>query len=206
MNDANSQKKATLRLNHYIAACGQCSRRDADRLIEEGRVEVNGSPGQLGQIVTPTDVVTLDGRKLTPLMIHSSYLYYKPRGIVCTSKDPHAKLTITEELRRLKLPSNLTYAGRLDKESEGVLLLTNDGALVERVSHSAHGHEKEYLVEVDRKISGDSIRRIREGVYLPELARRTSPCLAACPLAIDIPALTELEPPELRNSLAKAAE
>ena len=194
-----------MRLNHYIAACGHCSRRDADALISAGRVRVDGREAVLGQKVNPGEVVTVDSQALQ-LQQHQSYLYYKPQGIVCTSRDPHARQTLTEELHRMGLPHGLTYAGRLDKDSEGALLLTNDGALIERVAHGAHGHEKEYLVELDRPLTEEALRRIRGGVYLPELARRTLPCQAACPMPADVPALSVIEPEEVRGELCRAAE
>lgn len=162
-----------MRLNQYIASCGICSRREADKIIDAGRVSVNGEKASFGMQVTDGDVVEVDGKKINPKIETVVLAYYKPVGVVCTEKDAHAEKTVIEEI---KYPQRVTYAGRLDKDSEGLLILSNDGNLINAMMKSANKHEKEYEVTVDGKISGDFLNRMANGVYLPELDRTTRGC------------------------------
>lgn len=162
-----------MRLNQYIASCGICSRREADKIIDAGRVSVNGEKASFGMQVTEGDVVEVNGKKITPKTETVVLAYYKPVGVVCTEKDAHAEKTVIEEI---KYPQRVTYAGRLDKDSEGLLILSNDGNLINAMMKSANKHEKEYEVTVDGKISGDFLNRMANGVYLPELDRTTRGC------------------------------
>ncbi|MBR4667859.1 MAG: rRNA pseudouridine synthase [Butyrivibrio sp.] len=162
-----------MRLNQYIASCGICSRREADKIIDAGRVSVNGEKASFGMQVTDGDVVEVNGKKITPKTETVVLAYYKPVGVVCTEKDAHAEKTVIEEI---KYPQRVTYAGRLDKDSEGLLILSNDGNLINAMMKSANKHEKEYEVTVDGKISGDFLNRMANGVYLPELDRTTRGC------------------------------
>lgn len=180
----------SMRLNKYLAQCGVCSRRDADKLIAAGKVLVNGSPAQMGQIVTEADVVQV-GKKVmgsrfapdetaadeTVLKPQRKVVLacYKPVGVTCTERDAHAEKKITDLIR---YPARVTYAGRLDKDSEGLLLLTNDGALIDAMMRGANGHEKEYIVKVDREIRDDFTDRMSRGIYLRELKTQTRPCEA----------------------------
>ena len=162
-----------MRINKFIASCGVASRREADRLIEEGRIKVNGKLPSPGMDVDESDTVTLDGRKIS-LNEHFTYLaYYKPVGVVCTEKDAHAKKTVIEDLNYKK---RVTYAGRLDKDSEGLLIMTDDGSLIEAMMKGSKKHEKEYEVTVDGDINGDFLKKMSQGVYLPDLYRTTRPC------------------------------
>ncbi|MBQ8327560.1 MAG: pseudouridine synthase [Lachnospiraceae bacterium] len=162
-----------MRLNKYMAECGMCSRREADRLIEEGRVFVNGMAATLGTQVTETDSVTVNGKELGSKNEKKVYIYYKPVGVTCTEKDKHAKVTVTDSV---KLPVRVTYAGRLDKDSEGLLLLTNDGELIDKLMRGANRHEKEYVVKVQKEITEEFIKKMGQGVYLKELDTTTRPC------------------------------
>lgn len=162
-----------VRLNKYLAVCGVCSRRDADKLIEEGVVHVNGKTACAGMKISDTDVVTVRGKTLHAPRERVVLAYYKPRGVVCTARDAHAERIVTKEIG---YPRRVTYAGRLDKDSEGLLLLTDDGALIDAMMRGKHGHEKEYLVKSDRKWEETAIANMRAGVYLEELAQTTRPC------------------------------
>ena len=162
-----------IRLNKYLAACGVCSRRDADKLIAEGKVTVNGQAAVPGMKVTKQDEVWARGRKLTGEDEKVVLAYYKPVGVVCTERDAHAERIVTEEV---DYPIRVTYAGRLDKDSEGLLLLTNDGALIEAMMRGSGRHEKEYIVKVSAGLSKEAVESMRGGVYLDELAVMSRPC------------------------------
>lgn len=164
-----------MRLNKYLAHCGVCSRREADRLIERGEVMVNGSPAVPGQPVGDEDEVTLLGRKVQVNRKTVVLAYNKPVGVTCTERDPHADKKITD---MIKYPTRVTYAGRLDKDSEGLILLTNDGDLIQAMMRGSNHQEKEYLVEVDREITKEFIDKMTHGIYLEELNVKTKPCIA----------------------------
>lgn len=163
-----------MRLNKYLASCGVCSRRDADKLIEEGVVLVNGETAHAGMQVSEADTVTVRGKVLQVPQDRVVLAYYKPRGVVCTERDAHAERIVTKEI---DYPGRVTYAGRLDKDSEGLLLLTDDGALIDAMMRGKHGHEKEYIVKSDRKWEETAIENMRAGVYLEELSQTTRPCV-----------------------------
>lgn len=162
-----------VRLNKYLASCGVCSRRDADKLIGEGAVLVNGETAQAGMKVSAADTVTVRGKALYAPQDKVVLAYYKPRGVVCTERDAHAGRMMTKEIN---YPRRVTYAGRLDKDSEGLLLLTDDGTLIDAMMRGKNGHEKEYIVKSDRKWEDSAIANMREGVYLAELSQTTRPC------------------------------
>jgi len=162
-----------MRLNHYISSCGVCSRREADKLISTGRVKVNGNVPSPGLSVDDGDIVTVDGREIKLQNKKIVLAYYKPVGVVCTQKDEHALRTLSSEI---KYPVRVTYAGRLDKDSEGLLLLTNDGDLINAMMKGSNRHEKEYEVVVDKKITGDFLNKMAGGVYLKDLDKTTRGC------------------------------
>ena len=167
----NSRKRE--RLNKYLADCGICSRREADRLIESGRVYVNGRCAEMGMRISETDEVTVDGRSLPKQNAKVVLAFYKPLGVTCTEKDRHAEKTIRDVVN---YSTRVTYAGRLDKDSEGLLLLTNDGDLINGLMRAANYHEKEYVVRVNKPVTEEFLRRMSEGVFLKELDVRTRPC------------------------------
>ena len=162
-----------MRLNTYVASCGVCSRREADKLIESGRVTVNGAIPTAGADVSQEDKVLLDGKELKVKESYTYLAYYKPIGVTCTEKDAHAKRTVIEDLG---LDKRVTYAGRLDKDSEGLLIMTDDGNLIQAMMKGSKRHEKEYEVTVDREISGEFLNKMSNGVYLPELDKITRGC------------------------------
>lgn len=162
-----------VRLNKYLAQSGVCSRREADRLIEQGRVLVNGERGVPGVQVTAEDEVTLNGRRIGGRKEPVVLAFYKPKGVVCTERDRHAERILTD---LVQYPVRVTYAGRLDKDSEGLLLLTNDGDLIEAMMRGANGHEKEYVVRVNRELTPQFLAGMEKGVYLSELHQTTRPC------------------------------
>lgn len=161
------------RLNKYMAQAGLCSRREADRYIEAGQVYINGLKAQIGQLVYPGDKVTIGSKQLRDAGEKVILAWYKPVGVTCTEKDPHAKRKISDVFR---YPVRVTYAGRLDKDSEGLLIMTNDGDLINRMMRGANGHEKEYVVKVDKELTEEFRTEMEQGIYLSELEQTTRPC------------------------------
>ncbi|MBO5030429.1 MAG: pseudouridine synthase [Lachnospiraceae bacterium] len=161
------------RLNKYLAECGVCSRREADKLIDQGRVRVNAQKAVSGMQVSAQDVIEVSGKKVKPASAKVVLAYHKPVGITCTEKDRHAEKTIVEAV---KYPVRLTYAGRLDKESDGLMIMTNDGELIQRMMKGANRHEKEYVVKVNREITDEFLSGMANGVWLKDLGETTRPC------------------------------
>lgn len=161
-----------VRLNKFLADAGICSRRQADQMIADGRVTVNGSSAQTGMRVMPGDRVLADGKPVTPEEEEILIVFHKPRGIVCTS-DPKEKDNIIDYIH---YPKRIYTIGRLDKDSEGLILLTNQGDLVNRIMRAGNYHEKEYLVTVDRPYTKDFLDEMAAGVYLEELDVTTRLC------------------------------
>ena len=161
-----------VRLNKYIADCGYCSRREADRLIGSGKVKVNGIAAEMGMRVTDEDRVEVEGRPLKREDDTILLVFNKPTGITCTtSKDDD-----TNVVDYIDYPKRIYPIGRLDKYSEGLLLLTNRGDLVNGIMRSRYGHEKEYIVTVDRPVDDAFLNKMSAGVYLKELDVTTKPC------------------------------
>ena len=158
------------RLNKVIADSGYCSRREADRLIDEGRVRIDGRVGVLGDRIFPGMVVTVDGQPLSGQGEKVYILLNKPVGVVCTT-DPREPMNVVDYLN---YPIRIFPVGRLDKDSEGLLLLTSDGEIVNRLLRAAGGHEKEYEVVIDRPVTPEFIRKMSSGV--PILDTVTLPC------------------------------
>ena len=162
-----------MRLNKYLAHCGVCSRRDADRLIEQGIVFVNGQIASTGKTVMPGDEVTVSGRVVIPREETVVLAFYKPQGVTCTERDPYVEKKISDIVR---YPVRVTYAGRLDRDSEGLLLLTNDGDLIQAMMRGENRHEKEYLVKVDKEITSVFLNKMTGGIFLKELGVKTREC------------------------------
>lgn len=162
-----------IRLNKYLADSGVCSRREADRLISEGRVLVNGKEAPIGYVLTGNPRIEVDGKVLHGQRERIVLAYYKPVGVTCTEKDPFADKTI---LQALNYPTRVTYAGRLDKDSEGLMIMTNDGNLIHAMTQGAARQEKEYIVKVSKEITPAFLQGMSEGVYLPDLKKRTREC------------------------------
>ena len=151
-----------MRLNNYISATGLCSRREADTLIEEKRVKVNGVVAVLGMRVNEEDEVLVDDLPIKPKSKFVTLAYYKPSGITCTS-EPDVKGNIIDAVN---YPERIFPIGRLDKESEGLILLTNDGSIVNQILRSENEHEKEYLVYVHKPIDREFKYLMEEGVEI----------------------------------------
>ncbi len=164
-----------MRLNKYLAHCGVCSRRDADKLIAEEKVLVNGQVPEPGRCVNEGDIVTVSGKQIRQMDRAVVLAFYKPVGVTCTEKDAHAEKIISD---LVEYPVRLTYAGRLDKDAEGLLLLTNDGNLIQAMMRGANCHEKEYLVRVNREVTQDFLVEMSRGIYLKELNVTTRACKA----------------------------
>ena len=164
------QKKEPVRLNKYLSEAGVCSRREADRLIESGRVTVDGQRAQTGMRITPGQVVKV-GRKVVSKQDEMIVLAVnKPRGIVCTEERRERNSIV----RFLDYPVRVTYIGRLDKDSRGLLLMTNNGDIINKMMRAANYHEKEYKVTVDQEITPEFIEKMSSGV--PILDTVTRPC------------------------------
>lgn len=164
------QKTEPVRLNKYLSEAGVCSRREADRLIASGRVTVDGRPGETGMKVCPGQRVCI-GKKVVSRQEEMVLLAVnKPVGIVCTEERRERNSII----RYLDYPVRITYIGRLDKDSRGLLLMTNNGDIINQIMRSANRHEKEYKVTVDREVTRDFLDRMAAGV--PILDTVTRPC------------------------------
>jgi 23S rRNA pseudouridine2605 synthase len=166
-----------MRLNAYLARAGVASRRRADELIEAGRVTVNGEPGRLNTVVGAHDRVEVDGEEVAGQRL-AYVLLHKPAGVVTTARDPQGRPTVVGLVPH---EPRVVPVGRLDVDTTGVLLLTNDGQLAHRLAHPRYGVEKTYVAEVERDPDEDALRRLREGIELedgwtaPAGARRLGP-------------------------------
>lgn len=158
-----------MRLNAYLARAGVASRRRADELIKAGRVRVNGAAGQLNSVVSAGDVVEVDGRRVEKQRL-AYVLLHKPAGVVTTARDPHGRATVVSLVGS---SARVVPVGRLDADTSGALLLTNDGPLAYRLSHPRYGVEKVYEADVEGRPSDDALRRLSEGVELAD--GRTAP-------------------------------
>lgn len=166
-NKKEISKPVEIRLNRFIANAGVCSRREADNLIALGKIKVNGKPiTEMGYKVKKTDEVEYKGKKLKS-ETHQYVLLNKPRGFVTTTKDPHAKRTVMELVD--KACSERIYpVGRLDKETTGLLLFTNDGELAKKLTHPSHKVKKIYQVELNKAITKEDFDTILKGVTLDD--------------------------------------
>lgn len=167
-----------IRLNKFLSEQGICSRREADRLIEEGAVTIDGRVAVMGEKVTGEELILCKdklvsgaggARRIEPVLL----VVNKPRGVVCTTSDKDRAPNVVE---LVGYPERIYPVGRLDKDSEGLLLMTNQGDLANRIMHAGGLHEKEYLVTVDAPCHEAFLRRMREGVELRELGETTRPC------------------------------
>lgn len=161
-----------MRLNAYLARAGVASRRGADELIKAGRVRVNGEPGQLNTFVRKEDRVEVDGREVAPQRL-AYLLLHKPAGVVTTARDPQGRRTVVELVPR---DTRVVPVGRLDADTTGALLLTNDGPLAHRLAHPRYGVEKTYEAEVEGDPSPEALRLLAAGVELED--GRTAPARA----------------------------
>ena len=162
-----------MRLNKYIAETGACSRREADSWIEAGRISINGVRATLGTQVEAGDAVTVDGKPIGAAKQHVYLALNKPVGITCTT-ERHVRGNIVDFIRHR---DRIFPIGRLDKDSEGLILLTNNGDIVNEILRSENNHEKEYLVTVNRQVTPSFVAGMSRGVMLPELEVMTKPCM-----------------------------
>jgi len=167
-----------MRLNKFLASIGVCSRREADKAIETGRVMINGQVVELGATVGEEDLVSFDGRyigmgkdveKIKPIII----AFNKPEGLVCTTSDNDGAMNVVDYIG---MKERIYPVGRLDKDSSGLLLLTNQGSLTNSLLRAANYHEKEYIVKVNKDIDDAFINKMANGIYLYELKTKTRKC------------------------------
>ena len=167
-----------MRLNKFLASIGICSRREADKAIEAGRVMINGQVVELGATVGDEDIVSFDGRyigmgkdveKIKPIII----AFNKPEGLVCTTSDNDGAMNVVDYIG---MKERIYPVGRLDKDSSGLLLLTNQGSLTNSLLRAANYHEKEYIVKVNKDIDDAFINKMANGIYLYELKTKTRKC------------------------------
>ena len=164
------QSEWDVRLNKYLSDCGVCSRREADRLIEGGHVTIDGRRAALGERVSPGMTVRVDGKPVKGCGQKVYIALNKPEGIVCTA-DPRERDNVVDFVGH---PLRIYPIGRLDKDSEGLLLLTSDGDIVNRILRAAGRHEKEYFVTVDKPVTAEFLRKMAAGVEI--LDTKTLPC------------------------------
>ncbi|SHI45628.1 ribosomal large subunit pseudouridine synthase F [Arenibacter nanhaiticus] len=166
------EEKEGKRINKFLSEMGYCSRRAADKLIDQGRVTINGKVPEMGTKITTADDIRVDGKLISEKKDKRVYIAFnKPLGIVCTTDTRVEKDNIIDYIN---YPSRIFPIGRLDKPSEGLILLTNDGDIVNKILRARNNHEKEYIVEVDRPITQDFLEKMSNGV--PILDRVTRKC------------------------------
>ena len=167
-----SEASEGTRLNKYLSEIGHCSRRAADKLIDQGRIQVNGKAVVMGQKVSPQDRIEVDGILVENHQEESVYIAFnKPKGIVCTTDTRVEKDNIIDYIN---YPSRIFPIGRLDKMSEGLILLTNDGDIVNKILRARNNHEKEYIVTVNKPVTEEFVEKMGSGV--PILDTVTKPC------------------------------
>jgi 23S rRNA pseudouridine2604 synthase len=167
------EENSAVRINKYLSEIGYCSRRAADKLIDAGRITVNGNPVEMGMKVTKTDLIAVDGISVNQKGDAPVYIAFnKPVGIVCTTDTRVEKDNIIDFIN---FPSRIFPIGRLDKPSEGLIFLTNDGDIVNKILRARNQHEKEYVVTVNKPITQEFIDKMGQGV--PILDTVTRPCI-----------------------------
>jgi 23S rRNA pseudouridine2604 synthase len=167
----NKEEIMSIRINKYLSEVGFCSRREADRLIQQSKVTINGKIAFLGDQVDDQDKIKVNGRPINP---HRDFVYLalnKPVGITSTT-DQSIKGNIVDFMN---YPKRIFHVGRLDKDSEGLILMTNDGDIVNQILRAENAHEKEYIVDVDKEITPEFLSKMASGV--PILNKITQPCI-----------------------------
>ena len=165
----------TVRLNKFLSEKGICSRREADRLVDEGKVMVNGVCAVMGQKVSSADEIVVDGKKVSTKQVKPVLIAVnKPAGIVCTTARFEGEKNIVD---MVKYPTRIYPIGRLDKESEGLILMTNLGDLANEISKASNSHEKDYVVTVNNQVTESFLDKMRRGMHLEELNADTMPCV-----------------------------
>ncbi|MFC1810310.1 pseudouridine synthase [Patescibacteria group bacterium] len=165
------QQPSKMRVARFVALNTDYSRRTAETLINKGRISVNNKTAKIGQNINPEkDRIEVNGELIKPLEKRITIMLNKPAGYITTKKDPHAKKTVMDLIPY----TDLFPIGRLDKDTEGLLLLTNDGDLAYKLTHPKFEHEKEYLVELKQQISREQIQKLEKGIILN--SKKTAPC------------------------------
>jgi len=159
-----------IRINKYLSQAGVCSRRQADLLVEQGRITINGELAEMGSKVSPSDQVFKDGNLVKKETEEKVYLAVnKPKGVVCTT---NSKVENNNIVDFVNYPTRIFPIGRLDKMSEGLILMTNDGEIVNHILRARNYHDKEYLVTVDKTITDDFIYKMKNGVPILDTVTR----------------------------------
>ncbi len=161
-------EKTSTRLNKYVSETGYCSRREADRLIQEGKILVNGIVPELGTKVSDTDIVTVDGKVIKAQNDFVYLAFHKPPGIICTT-ETNVRDNIIDYLQ---YPKRIFPVGRLDRASEGLIFMTSDGDIVNKILRAGNNHEKEYIVTVDKPITAKFINEMGNGIPILETVTR----------------------------------
>ena len=165
----------TVRLNKFLSEKGICSLREAERLVDEGKVMVNGVCAVMGQKVSSADEIVVDGKKVSTKQVKPVLIAVnKPAGIVCTTARFEGEKNIVD---MVKYPTRIYPIGRLDKESEGLILMTNLGDLANEISKASNSHEKEYVVTVNNQVTESFLDKMRRGMHLEELNADTIQCV-----------------------------
>lgn len=163
------------RLNKKLVEVGYCSRRKADKLISEGRVIVNNEMAKLGQLVDDKDEVIINGSRID-LKVDKKIIiaYNKPKGVICTESDIEKNTKISDKIKQFGIDKRLFTVGRLDKDTSGLIIITNDGDLCRQITNAKNQYEKEYEVRVNKPIDDNFVKQMENGVYLEDLDRTTS--------------------------------
>lgn len=164
-----------IRLNKKLVSIGYCSRRNADKLIELGRVYVNGSLATLGQIVNDEDEIVIDGEIISNDDKKIILAYNKPKGVICTESKVEKQTKISDLIKDFCINKRLFTVGRLDKDTTGLIIITNDGELSKKITDTKNNYEKEYEVLVNKDITDEFIKNLEKGVYIEDLDRTTLP-------------------------------
>jgi 23S rRNA pseudouridine2604 synthase len=164
------EEQQSTRINKYLSEVGYCSRRAADKLIEEGKVTINGKVPEMGTKIVPGDEVRVNGQLISDATEKLVYIAFnKPVGVVCTTDTKVERNNIVEYIN---YPKRIFPIGRLDKASEGLIFMTNDGDIVNKILRARNNHEKEYIVTVDRPISPDFVKRMSKGIPILDTVTR----------------------------------
>ena len=167
-----NDSKKKVRINKFLSEIGYCSRREADKLVDSKKISVNGKVITMGTKITPTDKIEIDGIEIEKKRGGKVYIAFnKPKGIVCTTNTKVEKNNIIDYIN---YPKRIFPIGRLDKLSEGLILLTNDGDILNKILRSRNNHDKEYIVTLNKSIKDDFINKMSKG--LPILGRKTKKC------------------------------
>ena len=165
-----------MRLNKRLVELGVCSRRNADKLIEAGKVKVNGRVAVLGEQIDEADNIEVDGEEVINDDEKILIAYNKPKGVICTESNIEKAEKISDKIKEFGFNKRLFTVGRLDKDTTGLILITNDGDFAKEITNTHKDYEKEYEVRVNKPINGDFIRKMEQGVILHDLNKKTKPC------------------------------